>query len=197
MQTRRSLIQRGVIGGALLFASGGAFWFRKSIVEGSHLDPTGFRGGQRDVLRAMARRILVVGAGAPSVDEIDVVARCEAALKLLDAKSQEELLQVIGLFESAWVNFVLGGRLQSFAAMSEQQQDQVLNEWSTSRLKLRRSGFQALRSLIASAYYGDERTWASVGYAGPPTGFHNPQAPVWKGPDSPSHDAADAPDEVH
>ena len=196
MQTRRSLIQRGLIGGALLFVSGGAFWFRRSLVESGQPDLSGLKAGQRDVLRAMARRILVVAAGAPSVDEVDVVGRCEAELKLLDSQSQKELLQVVGLFESAWVNFVLGGRFQSFAAMSDLQQDQVLNEWSTSRIKLRRSGFQALRSLIASAYYGDERTWASVGYAGPPVAFHNPQAPVWKGLEAQAPDEANVPNEV-
>jgi hypothetical protein len=144
----------------------------------------------------MARRILLVGAGAPSVDEIDVVARCEAALKLLDPTSQEELRQVMGLFESAWVNLVLGGRFQSFTSMSEPQQSWVLKEWSESRLKLRRSGFQALRSLITTAYYGDERTWASVGYPGPPVAFHNPQAPIWKGPEAQSGDSVEAPHEA-
>jgi hypothetical protein len=52
--------------------------------------------------------------------------------------------------------------------MSVADQDAHLRSWETSRLAVKRTGFQAMKRLCCAVYYSDPRTYASVGYPGPP-----------------------------
>jgi hypothetical protein len=61
-----------------------------------------------------------------------------------------------------------GGPAKPFTEMTAEQQDAHLRAWQTSRLAVRRTGFQAMKRLCAAIYFGDPSTFASVGYPGPP-----------------------------
>ncbi len=54
-----------------------------------------------------------------------------------------------------------------FTRLTPTGQDASLRGWMTSRLALRRQGFQALRNLAFLGYYAQPSTWPSIGYAGP------------------------------
>jgi hypothetical protein len=183
MQTRRSVLKKGLLGGALLAFGGGlGLAFRSS--KHVPLPPEGLAVlGMREywVLDAIARRMIVPMPGFVSVDDARVAFQCDRILSRTDVTSQMELRQLLNLFESALANFVLGARVKPFSQLEPEAQDEVLHEWMTSKLAIRRTGFTALRSLVMAAYYGNPITWPAVGYPGPPAAFHDVNAPVWKG----------------
>lgn len=202
--SRRGVLQKGLFGGALLALGGaGALFFRKSV------DVPAPEGGlqvltlrEYAVLVVLAQRFLPKRAGSPTVDELGLAATCDGVLAQVDPSSQKEFKQLLGLFENALGNLLLGGRTQPFTRMAEDAQEAVLDEWRLSRLSVRRTGWLALRTLILGSYFGDPRTWAAANYPGPPAGLHQPDAPVWRGggaprprpaaTPTPSTDAADA-----
>jgi hypothetical protein len=183
METRRSFLKKGLLGGALL-ALGGAL---SLVFRGSRhveLPPEGLlvlAPREYGVLDAIARRIVVPMPGYPSVDEVRVAFRCDRILSRTDATAQMELRQLLQLFENALPNFLLGGRLKPFSQLEPDEQDAVLQEWRTSSLALRRTGWVAVRGLVMAAYFVNPQTWPAVGYPGPPIAFHDANAPVWKG----------------
>jgi hypothetical protein len=183
MQTRRSFIKRGIFGGALLALGGaGGLALRRGVpatLPAEGLKVLGAR--EYAVVEALARRMIVPQPGFPSPDELRVAFECDRVLEKADETTQVEVRQLLQLFENALVGFVFGRRVTPFTKLLAEEQDQVLNEWMTSRLALRRTGFVALRTLVVSAYYGNPKAWPAVSYPGPPRAFNDPNAPVWKG----------------
>jgi hypothetical protein len=187
METRRSILKRGLLGSALLLLGGGTgLAFRRSrLVE---LPSEGLLVlGAREfaVLDAVSRRLITPQPGFPSVDEVRVAFGCDRLLAMTDETSQVELRQLLELFESALGGLLFGGRVTPFTQLSAEEQDQVLHEWMTSRVAIRRTGYLALRTLIHGVYYSSPKAWSAVGYSGPPSAFHDPNAPVWKGGGAP------------
>jgi hypothetical protein len=85
------------------------------------------------------------------------------------------------LFENALPNFLFGFRTTPFTQLGAEDQETVLAEWRDSSITLRRTAYRALRGLSIAGYYGHQDVWPAIGYAGPPRGIHDPNAPVWKG----------------
>jgi hypothetical protein len=44
----------------------------------------------------------------------------------------------------------------------------AFTRWRTSRFGIQRAGYQALSQLMQAAWYGNNASWASIGYSGPP-----------------------------
>lgn len=179
---RRSLLVKGMLGGALLLVGGaGALSFRRT-----RLLPLPSRGlrvlslEEYSVLAAVADRLLPSRRPFPSPGQLDVAWAADQILSRVDPTALKETKELLGLFENALAGFVLGGRTAPFTRLPPEEQDRVLVEWQTSRVALRRTGFQALKALVHSAYFGQEATRAAVGYPGPPEGYFNPLAPEWQ-----------------
>ena len=65
-----------------------------------------------------------------------------------------ELRQLLELFENALASFLFGGRTRPFTAPRRPtSRTQVLHEWLTAALALRRTGYAALRTLVIAGYY--------------------------------------------
>ena len=118
----------------------------------------------------MADRILAEeqASGAPSPSQIDVAAKADAFLAPLPQNDRKDLKQLLALFDNALFSALQGGPPRPFTQMSPQDQDAHLRRWQTSRLALQRTGFQAMKRLSCALYFSDPRTFASVGYPGPP-----------------------------
>jgi len=106
----------------------------------------------------------------------------DTILSMQDESARIEVQRLLLLFENALPNFLLAGRTQPFTQLPVELQERVLLEWRDSRITLRRSGYLALRTLVNAAYYASPAVWPALKYPGPPSGFHDPSAPVWKGP---------------
>lgn len=133
------------------------------------------------VLMSVAARLVPAGEDFPSLEQVGLGLKADRILSLVDPAAAKELKQLLRLFDNALAGFLFGGRIHPFTALPSEQQDQVLAQWQSSRLQIRRTGFQALRTLAVASYFGSPLSWPAVHYPGPPAGFHQPHAPIWRG----------------
>jgi hypothetical protein len=180
---RRGFLKKGIFGGLILAVCGGGFLaLRRSRLVPlprqrlAVLDPAEYA-----VLMAIAARLIPGGEGFPSVEEVGVGLNADGILARTDPAAAREVKQLLKLFENALAGFVFGGRMGPFTHLAGADQDEVLRGWQSSRLAIRRTGFAALRTLAIASYFGSPLSWPAVHYSGPPPGFHQPEAPVWRG----------------
>ena len=147
-----------------------------------------FSEGQYAVLDALAHRFIGRAPGWPTVEEVGVALAVDRIVERTEPSVQAELKQLLGLFENALAGFLFGGRTEAFTALDAQAQDRVLEEWRDSRIAVRRTGYNALRTLVLAGYYQSPLTWKPLGYPGPQEGFFQPDAAVWLGGASPRPD---------
>jgi len=182
--TRRSLVKRGLLGGALLAAGGAGFLAFRS--GASVTVPTDgllvFTPAQFAVLDAVARRMVRPRTGWPTVDQVGVARAADRIAARVEPSAQKELQQLLGLFDNGLAGFLFGGRIRPFTLLDGAGQDAVLAEWRDSRIAVRRTGFAALRTLVLAGYYQSPAVWPAVGYGGPPRIFEDgPSLPEWRG----------------
>ena len=184
METRRGLLKKTVAGAALLAAAGAVpLALRKTRLRPARSPLRFFTPAEYSVFAAVAERVLARGAAdvppqlagvlktrpaAPPPSDVDVAGKADAFLAPLDPASAKDLKQLLALFDNALFSFATGGPPRPFTRMSPAEQDAHLTAWATSRMAVRRTGFQALKRLSAAVYYGSPDTYASVGYPGPP-----------------------------
>jgi hypothetical protein len=182
-QSRRGFLKKGLFGGAVL-ALGGAGFFATRPTRLVGMPQEGlltFDEKEYAVVHAIAARMVPARPGFPTIDEVRVAFNADRVLQRADAGARGEVKQLIGLFENGLANLIFGGRTKPFTQLDGVEQDEVLREWQDSRLEIRRTGLQALRALVLASYYGSPLTWKAVSYGGPPEGFWQKDAPVWKG----------------
>jgi len=184
MATRRGFLRK-TLGGAALLAAAGAvpLALRKTRLREPRQPLRFFTPAEYSVFAAVAERVLARGAAdvppelagvlrarpaAPAPAALDVAGKADAFLAPLDAASAKELKQLLALFDNALFSVLTGGPPRPFTRMSPPEQDGHLERWATSRMAVRRTGFQALKRLSAAVYYGSPEAYASVGYPGPP-----------------------------
>jgi hypothetical protein len=190
--SRRSVLRRGLVGGALLSVGGGGFL----ALRGGRTLPVPAEGlrvfsvREYAVLDAVSRRLVRPRAGWPTVDEIGVALAADRIAERTEPSAQKELRQLLGLFENGLANLLFGGRTRPFTLLDGAEQDRVLGEWRDSSLSVRRTGFSALRTLVLAGYYQAPRVWASMGYPGLPEGFWQPDAREWRGGSEPRSGAS-------
>lgn len=183
---RRGFLKKGLLGGALL-ALGGAGFLASRGGKKVPLPPGGLSTlseSEYAVMAAICARCVPPRKGFPSQEELGLAQACDKVLARADKGVQKEVKQLLGLFENALTNTLFGGRFKPFTQLSPAEQDEVLHEWATSAIMIRRTGFAALRTIAMAAYYGNPKTWGAVGYPGPPP-MQQKDAPVWKGGGAP------------
>jgi hypothetical protein len=172
VEGRRAFLKKGLLGAALL-AVGGGTWLgtrrtRPATDLGGALQV--FSAEEATVLAAIAERLVPERAGFPRPRQLGLVARVDAVAAMAHPATQQELRQLVRLFEGALAGLVLDGQPTLFTASTPEAQDRRLRAWSRSRIALRRTGYRALKKLVYAAYYAAPETWAAVGYPGPPIG---------------------------
>jgi len=189
--SRRSLIKRGLLGGALLAVGGAGFLtVRRGATVALPADGLlVFTPAQFAVLDAVARRMVRPRAGWPSVDQVGVARAADRIAARVEPSAQKELQQLLGLFDNGLAGFLLDGRSRPFTRMDGPEQDAVLAEWRDSRIAVRRTGYATLRTLVLAGYYQSPSIWPAVGYGGPPRIFEDgPSLPEWRGGGEPRPD---------
>ncbi len=180
--TRRGLLGRGLFGGALLALGGSGVLAARDGLS-LPLPSEGLRVlGPREyaTLQALARRAFPPRPGWPDADTARVAFTADGLLAQGDPAVAKEVRQLLGLFDNALAGFLTSGRATPFSRLSPEAQDAAFEDWRTSRLTVLRTGHHALRTLVYSAYYMHPAAVAATGYA-VPEGFHDANAPVWKG----------------
>jgi len=129
-----------------------------------------FDDGQRHILAAVLRRMVDTGEG--EIDPGDAVVTIDALCASLDPTLTEPLPVLLQLVE--WSPALFQLRFARFTNLPPEEQDDCLRDWMNSRLGLRRIGFAALKNLSMLGWYSQDRSWASIGYAGPLIGRRPP-----------------------
>lgn len=104
---------------------------------------------------------------APAIDETVVVV--EAAVRGLPPATQRDLDRLFALLAFAPARVVIAGVTRPWAEASPASVDGFLVRWRGSRLQSLRSAYDALHQLVLAAWYGQPRSWAAIGYPGPPS----------------------------
>ena len=168
-KTRRTLLKAGIAGGVVLVL---ARWLatsysprESSALSGSALDPSA-----RAIIAALVP-VMLEGAlpNADSEARAEVVAGVDRAVAGLPPGSRKELEQLFALLSFAPTRCLLAGVWSSWPDASRDSVAAFLASWRDSRFTLLRSGYGALHQLILAAWYGNSRSWASLGYPGPPS----------------------------
>ena len=120
------------------------------------------------IFTAVAERVVAVDEDAPSVGDVDVAGRADAAMALWPAAVQREFRQLLRLFESALTGVVTLTGLAPFTGSDALTQDARLLAWSRSRVAVFRTGYQAMKRLACACYYAAPESWPVTGYPGPP-----------------------------
>ncbi len=191
MESRRGLLKK-TLGGAALLAAAGAVpvALRKTKLRPPPHALQFFTAAEYSIWAAVAERVLAQEAtaatrepggesadallqtehrpAAPTPAQVDVAGKADAFLAPLPEKDAKDLKQLLALFDNALFSFVTGGPARPFTQLDPVAQDAHLKAWQTSRLAVRRTGFQAMKRLCCAIYFGAPAAYASMGYPGPP-----------------------------
>ena len=119
------------------------------------------------IFEAVAERIAgLPSPGQPSAKEVGVATRADQFLAGADPEVQDQLHQLLTVFNSPIVAFLFDFRFSSFLNMSAADKDSYLHDWMTSMFGVRRTGFQALKRVSLSMFYTESRSWKEIGYEG-------------------------------
>lgn len=120
-----------------------------------------FSDDEAQVIQAVAERLI----GKSPLD-VNVVERADRFLAEEDEEIREQIHDLLWVFNAPFFAFLFDFRFSSFVGMSPEKQDSYLEDWMTSNVAFRRTGFQALKRLCISMYYTDEKSWREIGFEG-------------------------------
>jgi hypothetical protein len=181
--SRRSLLKKGVVGGALLLVGGAVpILFRGGVRGDGPKQPLRVLTAREYAIFAAAAARLCPGGDTPSAggawpspESLDCAGKVDALMSTLHPRVSGEFRQLLRVFENAMTGLFTIGSPTTFTGSAPHDQDRRLNAWRHSRIDLFRSGYQAIKRLAHATYYASPETYAHVGYPGPPV---VPQVPV-------------------
>jgi len=119
------------------------------------------------IFEAAAERL--VGPAMPGqvrTKDITIASRADGYLAGADPEVQDQLHQLFTVFNAPIFAFLFDFRTSSFLNMSTVDKDSYLEDWMTSSLGFRRTGFQALKRIAMSMFYTESHSWKEIGYEG-------------------------------
>jgi hypothetical protein len=189
---RRSFLQKGLLGAALLFVGGAVPIALRGGLDRAH--PRGalrlFTPRELAIFAAIAARIVpgqndadsdARGAAStaadawPSAEALDCAGKVDALMALTHPAVGAELRQLLHLFENGLVGVFTNLQPTPFTRLAPADMDARINAWRHSRVALLRSGYQALKRLAQATYYSSPELYPRLGYPGPPV---VPQGPA-------------------
>jgi hypothetical protein len=128
--------------------------------------PAFFSADEADILTHVGERMVESGLpDVPRVRDTGAVAAIDRLCRGLDPELSRPLPLLLRAVE--WGPFVFDFSFARFRALDAGAQEASLRGWMTSRLALRRLGFQALKNLSFLGWYSQPVSWRAIGYAGP------------------------------
>lgn len=119
------------------------------------------------ILQAVAERVVGrLDTDTPDATQAGVALRADRFLAGADPEVQEQFHQLLTVFNAPVFTFLFDFRFSSFINMSPEDQDSYLEDWMTSTLGFRRTGFQALKRTTLSMFYTDSQSWNEIGFDG-------------------------------
>src|SRR3954447_22404810 len=110
---------------------------------------------QRRALESICDTFCPSGDGLPSASEMNVADAVLAAVSLNPREAEKkQVLQLLGLWDTAVLTVMGGGGFKKFSSLPEGARERVLLSGAASPLPQRRAAFQALRKGALLCYYG-------------------------------------------
>jgi len=171
--SRRLLLTRGLLGGALLVVGGALpLALRSTLVRGRPKRALLLLTEEEHAIFAAVAARFAPGDHAeptwPTADAVDCAGKCDALMATALPEVGAEFRQLLRLFESALFGLIFTRAPTPFTRLSPAAQDARLESWRRSPIALLRSGYQALKRLSHATYYSSPEVYALVGYPGPP-----------------------------
>ena len=125
-----------------------------------------FAAEEAEILTQVVQRMVDSGLpGAPRVRDTGAIASIDRLCLALDPELVRPLPLLLRAVE--WGPCLFDWTFARFTSLGDAEQDASLRGWMTSRIRLRRLGFQALRNLSLLGWYSQDASWRAIGYAGP------------------------------
>ena len=167
--SRRTFLRETLTGAALLSAA--KLLPFESLLAGEYQGvPNGllfFSPKEYQIFEAVTDRLIgSPGTGNPGSRDVGVAVRADKFLAGANPEVGEQFHQLLSVFNAPLFTFLFDFRTSSFLNMAPKDQDSYLEDWMTSVLGFRRTGFQALKRVSMSMFYTDKASWQAIGYDG-------------------------------
>jgi hypothetical protein len=165
---RRTFLALGTASAAALAAAGWWSWLRTR--EASEKRTLGDDGAMivAAIAPAMLAGALPVAGQERRTAIGEVVIGVDRAIAGLPAHARAEIGQLFALLALAPARRAFAGVASPWPEAGVAEVSAFLDRWRDSGWALKRSAYDALHQLILAAWYGNPRSWAAIGYAGPP-----------------------------
>jgi len=166
--SRRGFLGAGAVGVGLLGAAAGWLWFggqtgyRKRLAGAV---PTTLSVRELATLEALADAMITAAPGAPTAAQAMVARRLDRELAFHHGgKLVSDIKASLALMEFLPVIEMKGAR---FTELSSADAARFLESCGRSSWSLARLSYAGIKFALMFFYYSDDRTWRSIGYAGP------------------------------
>lgn len=167
--SRRTLLKSGLIGTLLVGVGSVGLALQPTRTQSSTPRLKVLDADEYAVLVAVAETACpALGAGAPGATALGVAAQLDELLAGSDPESQKGTKLALRIFENALSGALSGERLVPFTKLDPEARARVLAAWRDSGVGFKRTVYKGLTGAVFAVYWGDPRTWARIGYAGPP-----------------------------
>ena len=166
--SRRTFVFAGAFGIAALVAV--RYWPRADMPARMPLQSLNADG--EAIMRAIVP-VMLAGALPHDTSQHDeavreTVVNVDRVINGLLPLQIHEIGQLFTLLALAPVRWSLTRSTHSWDEATASDVDALLSRLRDSRIALLRAAYDALHQLVFAAWYGNPRTWASIGYDGPP-----------------------------
>lgn len=167
--SRRTVLKTGAAGVALLLAGR---WLAPTAAASSDTVPAFLTGDDTAVLR---RVVPVLLQGALPQDRAEqaaaiaeIIAGMDRAILFLPPGVRKELRDLFNLLTTGVTRALVAGVWSPWDKAADRDIEAFLSSWRASRFGLLRSAYTALHDLTVGSWYGNPKSWARIGYRGPP-----------------------------
>jgi hypothetical protein len=173
MPSRRTFIVAGLAGGVALTLA--TLWRGRDAapVADPAQEPLARLGAAAPAILAAVIPVMLDGAlpqpeAARREAAAETLVNVGRAVAGLPPAAQDELAELFALLGFGPARMLLARVGPPWSQASPAEIEAFLASWRQSGFTLLRSAYDALHQIIYAAWYGNPRSWAAIGYAGPP-----------------------------
>jgi len=164
---RRTFLTLGIAGAATLAAAGWLAALHRRPAPLLALDDAA-KSIVAAIVPAMLEGALPGTAREREAAIAETVVNVDRAIHGLPPSARTELGQLFALLALAPARRAFAGVASTWEEAGVAEVAAFLDRWRDSGWALKRSAYDALHQLILAAWYGNGRSWAGIGYPGPP-----------------------------
>jgi hypothetical protein len=164
---RRTFLSLGIAGAATLAAAGWLASALRTRPRALALDDDA-RAIVAAIVPAMLDRALPERSSDLEAAVTETVDGVDLAIQGLPPQARAELGQLFALLAMTPARRAFAGVASPWNEASREEVAAFLDAWRSSGWALKRSAYDAFHQLVFAAWYGNPRSWAGIGYPGPP-----------------------------